>query len=94
MDMSLDKETFTSKTASKQSNSKRKRGNQPPPLTAAGGADEPVVDENVLKTKLAEHFTLVHEMEENERLRRELERTKLGLQLYKQYKKQKKLRTR
>ncbi|XP_071697229.1 nucleolar complex-associated protein 3 [Rutidosis leptorrhynchoides] len=94
MDMSLDKETFTPKTVSIKASSKRKRGTQPPPTTAFGGAYDPVVDENVVKTKLTEHFTLVHDMEENERLRRELERTKLGLQLHKQYKKQKKQKTR
>ncbi|KAK9056872.1 hypothetical protein SSX86_024236 [Deinandra increscens subsp. villosa] len=94
IDMSLDKEKFTVKTANKQSNSKRKRGNRPPlPLAAAGGADEvAVVDENVVRTKLSEHFSLVNEMEENERLRRELDRTTLALQLHREYKKQKKVK--
>ncbi|KAI3810088.1 hypothetical protein L1987_19696 [Smallanthus sonchifolius] len=95
IDMSLDKEKITVKTANKQSNSKRKRGNRPQlPLAAVGGADKTAsVDENVVRTKLSEHFLLVNEMEENERLRRELDRTTLALQLYKQYKKQKKQRT-
>lgn len=92
IDMSLDKETFTPKSGQKQSNNKRKKGNRPPPLAAAGGGD--TVDEMAVRTKLSEHFLLVHDMEENGRLRRELERTKLGLQLYKEYKKQKKQRTR
>lgn len=92
IDMSLDKETFTPKSGQKQSNNKRKKGNRPPPLAAAGGGD--TVDEMAVRTKLLEHFLLVHDMEENGRLRRELERTKLGLQLYKEYKKQKKQRTR
>ncbi|KAM0063566.1 putative nucleolar complex-associated protein [Helianthus debilis subsp. tardiflorus] len=89
-DMTLDKEKFTVKATQKQSNSKRKRGNRaPPPLAAAGGADkEAAVDENVVRTKLSEHFLLVNEMEENERLRRELDRTTLAVQLYKKYKKQ------
>lgn len=94
MDMSLDKETFTPKTANKQSSGKRKRSNKTPSLAAAGGEDAALVDENVVKTKLSEHFLLVNEMEEHERLKRELERTKVALQLYKQYKKQKKQRTR
>ncbi|KAI3769025.1 hypothetical protein L6452_00121 [Arctium lappa] len=92
IDMSLDKETFTPKSGQKQSNNKRKKGNRPPPSAAAGGGD--TVDEMAVRTKLSEHFLLVHDMEENGRLRRELERTKLGLQLYKEYKKQKKQRTR
>lgn len=92
VDMSLDYETFTPKTGQKQSNNKRKRGNKPPPLAAAGGGD--TMDEMAVRTKLAEHFMLVHDMEENGRLRRELERTKSALQLYKEYKKQKKQRTR
>lgn len=93
-DMLLDKETFALTTTHKQSNKKRKRGSQPPPLAAAGGADNAVVDVNVVRTKLSDHFVLVNDMEENERLRRELDRTKLALQLYKQYKKDKKQRTR
>nr|XP_043622694.1 nucleolar complex protein 3 homolog [Erigeron canadensis] len=94
MDMSLDKETSTRKTVLKQSSSsKRKRGNRAPPLLAADGTNEVMEDENVVRTKLSEHFMLVNDMEENKRLRRELEQTKAGLQLYKQYKKQKKQRT-
>ncbi|KVI10244.1 Armadillo-like helical [Cynara cardunculus var. scolymus] len=92
IDMSLDNETFAPKTNQKQSNNKRKKGNRLPPLAAAGGGD--MVDELAVRTKLSEHFLLVHDVEENRRLRRELERTKLGLQLYKEYKKQKKQRTR
>ncbi|PWA67388.1 binding protein [Artemisia annua] len=94
MDMSLDKETFTPKTAQKQSNSKRKRNNRASLPAEASGVDEVAVDEKVVRDKLTEHFLLVNDMEENERLRRELERTKIGLQLYKQYRKQKKQRTR
>ncbi|KAI3675652.1 hypothetical protein L1987_85244 [Smallanthus sonchifolius] len=95
IDMSLDKDKIIVKTANKQSNSTRKRGNRPQlPLAAGGGADKAAsVDENVVRTKLSEHFLLVNEMEESERLRRELDRTTLALQLYKQYKKQKKQRT-
>ncbi|KAK1440112.1 hypothetical protein QVD17_05937 [Tagetes erecta] len=94
IDMSLDKEKITVKTAHKQSNSKRKRGNRPPlSLVEASEADKAAaVDENVVRTKLSEHFLLINEMEENERLRRELDRTTLALQLYKQYKQKKKVK--
>ncbi|KAL8205655.1 hypothetical protein R6Q57_009206 [Mikania cordata] len=95
IDMSFDKEKINVKTTNRQFNSKRKRGNRPPqPLAAAGGDDEAaVVDENVVRTKLSEHFLLVNEMEENKRLRRELDRIRMTLQLYKHYKKLKKHRT-
>ncbi|KAJ9562603.1 hypothetical protein OSB04_007763 [Centaurea solstitialis] len=86
IEMSLDNETFTPKSGQKQPNNKRKKGNKTP-LLAAGGTGE-AVDEAAVRAKLSEHFLLVHEMEENGRLRRELERTKSALHLYKEYKKQ------
>ncbi|KAI3510069.1 hypothetical protein L1887_25596 [Cichorium endivia] len=89
MDMKVDQESFVPKSG--QKSNKRKRGGKPsPPVAVGGGA---VVDEEVVRSKLSEHFLLVNEMEENERLRRELERTKLGLEVYKEYKKQKKQKT-
>ncbi|XP_076900233.1 nucleolar complex-associated protein 3-like [Bidens hawaiensis] len=91
IDMSLDKENISVKTTG----GKRKKGSRPTVRLAAADGDDKaaVVDENVVRSKLSEHFMLVNEMEENERLRRELDRAKLKVQLYKQYKKQKKRRT-
>ncbi|KAL7593854.1 hypothetical protein Lser_V15G35417 [Lactuca serriola] len=89
MDMKVDQESFVPKSGQK-SNKRKKGGKTAAPETADGGA---VVDEEAVRVKLLDHFLLVNEMEENERLRRELERTKLGLQLYKEYKKQKKQKT-
>lgn len=87
--MKVDQESFVPKSGQK-SNKRKKGGKTAAPETADGGA---VVDEEAVRVKLSDHFLLVNEMEENERLRRELERTKLGLQLYKEYKKQKKQKT-
>nr|GEW56986.1 hypothetical protein [Tanacetum cinerariifolium] len=64
------------------------------PTVSTMASNEVAVDEKVVRDKLTEHFLLVNDMEKNERLRRELEQTKIGLQLYKQYRKQKKQRTR
>ncbi|KAL4554492.1 hypothetical protein LXL04_039323 [Taraxacum kok-saghyz] len=88
-DMKLDLETFALKPG--QKSNKRKRGGWVPPVVAAGGGDA-VVDREAVKGKLSEHFRGVNEMEENERLRRDFDRVKLGLRVYKEYKKQKKLK--
>lgn len=91
MEMSLEKESFNPKRVP-NSNNKRKRVNAPAlPANVELNLDIPSpTDENEVRRKLSEHFLLLRDMTENERLRGELERTKLSLDLYEQYKKQKK----
>ncbi|CAI9772830.1 unnamed protein product [Fraxinus pennsylvanica] len=76
---------------SKISKSKRKRGID----TLSSVKVRPDInlkdqsDENVVRKKLTEHFLLLHDITENQRLKGELDRTTLSLNLYKQYKKKK-----
>uniref|UniRef100_A0A803LPD6 Uncharacterized protein n=1 Tax=Chenopodium quinoa TaxID=63459 RepID=A0A803LPD6_CHEQI len=67
-------------------NNKRKRGNN-----NLLGDDETSleVDEEALREKLSDHFTVVHDIVENEKLRRELGLTTLSLQLHEEYKRHK-----
>jgi len=91
-EMSLDQELcFTQQSGTIKLNNKRKRTN--------GSATSPSIgsttvmssfDDNELQRKFSSHFMVHHDIKENERLRKELDRTELSLQLYEQYKKQKK----
>lgn len=49
-------------------------------------------DEDELRKKLSDHFMLLRDLKDSERLRNELEHTTLALNLYDEYKKQKKKR--
>lgn len=51
------------------------------------------IDANEVKKKLSEHFVVLLDISENEKLRAELEVTSRSLQLYEQYKKHKKRKT-
>lgn len=48
------------------------------------------IDENEVSKKLGDHFMLLRNIKENERLRDELDRATFSLHLYDEYKKQKK----
>lgn len=88
---SLERESFNPKSDIKKSNNKRKRGEPSIPAAVGQDLDMPSqTDENEVRKKLSEHFLLLRDMTENERLRGELDRTLLSLRLYEQYKKQKK----
>lgn len=56
----------------------------------SSNATECSVDEKELSKKLAEHFILVRDIAEKERLRSELDAATASLQLYEEYMKQKK----
>ena len=47
-------------------------------------------DEDELRKKLSDHFMLLRDLKDSERLRNELGHTTLALNLYDEYKKQKK----
>jgi nucleolar complex protein 3 len=91
MDLSLEQESFNPQSESMKFNSKRKRGSG----SSKSASTEPTlgtssIDEDEVRKKLSTHFMLLRDIKENERLRSELDRTTLHLQLYEQHKKQKK----
>ncbi|MCD9639106.1 hypothetical protein HAX54_023409 [Datura stramonium] len=92
-ELSLEQESFIVKVDSKSS-TKRKKGNASlKHINMGSDLDFTVqVDENDVRKKLSEHYLLLHDIAENERLRGELVGTTLSLNLYEQYKKQKKRR--
>ncbi|KAL2328637.1 hypothetical protein Fmac_022064 [Flemingia macrophylla] len=89
-DMSLDQELCFTQVGSIKLNNKRRT--TAPATSPSIGSTENVssFDDDELRKKLNSHFTIVHDIKENERLRRELDKTTRSLQLYEQYKKQKK----
>lgn len=92
MDLLLERESFNSKSDTQKSSSRRKRGNGTSILanTELSSNMSGSIDENEVSKKLGDHFMLLHNIKENERLRDELDRATLSLHLYDEYKKQKK----
>ncbi|XP_031373761.1 nucleolar complex protein 3 homolog [Punica granatum] len=73
--------------AIRKSGNKRKRGGSEASPAIQDVTEEGLVDnEERVRRKLSDHFMLVHNIKENERLRRELDRTSRSLQLYEKYK--------
>lgn len=86
-EFALERESFDVKNDTKKLSHKRKRGNS----TLAVATKLPLeVDEDGLRKKLSDHFTVVRDIVENEKLRRELDITTMSLQLHEDYKKQRK----
>lgn len=86
-EFALERESFNIKNDTKKLSHKRKRGNS----TLAVATKLPLeVDEDGLRKKLADHFTVVRDIVENEKLRRESDLTTMSLQLHEDYKKQRK----
>lgn len=89
LEYSLEKESFKPKIDLSKSSNKRKKGSSGSSPPAGLDVDATTqIDENEVRKKLSEHFLLLRDMTENERLRGELAHTSSSLQLYKQYKKQ------
>lgn len=90
-EMSLDQElSFTQSSSIKVNNKKRRKNDSATSPSIGSTKVISSFDDDELRSKLNSHFTILHDIKENERLRRELDRTALSLQLYEQYKKQKK----
>ncbi|CAK9187996.1 unnamed protein product [Ilex paraguariensis] len=92
VELSLEQEAFNPSFENRRSSIKRKRISGSTSVSACVESSLDTTsqtDENEVRKKLSEHFFLLRDMSENERLRGELDRTKLSLQLYEQYKKQK-----
>ncbi|KDO61619.1 hypothetical protein CISIN_1g003141mg [Citrus sinensis] len=92
MDLLLERESFNSKSDTQKSSSRRKRGNGTSILanTELSSNMSGSIDENEVSKKLGDHFMLLRNIKENERLRDELDRATLSLHLYDEYKQQKK----
>lgn len=91
MELSKENESFAAPSIAKRANHKRKRSERAKGM----GLNLPIpIDENVVRNKLAQHFVLLRDIQENERLRSELDRTTLYLNLHEKYMKQKKRKTR
>ncbi|KAL3503741.1 hypothetical protein ACH5RR_038190 [Cinchona calisaya] len=90
MQLSVEQESFIPASDMKRASNKRKRGSFPSPISTAL-KDELISlpDENAVKKKLSEHFSILDDIVENDRLKAELYRTNMSLKLYEQYKKQK-----
>ncbi|XP_011022099.1 PREDICTED: nucleolar complex protein 3 homolog isoform X1 [Populus euphratica] len=91
-ELSLEQESFNPKTDLRKSNNKRKRGSGPSRLASIEESVNSTgsLDEDELRKKLYDHFSLLRDFKESEKLRTELDRTTSALQLYEEYKQQKK----
>lgn len=91
-DLSVERDSFNPKIETKKLNVKRKRGNVGSTPSSFGLDLEAMSEgnEEKMREKLSEHFVVLRDIKENARLRSELDRTNLGLQLYEEYKKGKK----
>ncbi|KAK7257069.1 hypothetical protein RIF29_30772 [Crotalaria pallida] len=93
-DLSLELELSFPQSSSLKLNNKRRKTNVSATSPSIGStAVTSSFDEDELRRKLGSHFTILHDIKENERLRSELDMTAQSLQLYEQYKKQKKQRS-
>ncbi|KAM5586743.1 nucleolar complex-associated protein 3 [Rosa sericea] len=92
MDFSLEKpESFKFQGDIRKSNNKRKRGTGSSISTGMEPSEDTTsIDEDEVKKKLSAHFMVLRDIKENQRLRAELQGTTSSIQLYEEYKKQKK----
>ncbi|KAJ4955308.1 hypothetical protein NE237_012091 [Protea cynaroides] len=88
MDLSIERESFSSKNNHGISNRKRKRGDGSSILSNGSIQDLINPEKEEVTQKLSEHFHVLRDISENERLRRELNHTMSSLRLYEEYKKQ------
>ncbi|KAF7824419.1 nucleolar complex protein 3-like protein [Senna tora] len=90
-DLSLELEFPTPQSGKIKLNNRRERANGSSTSPSIGATPfTSSFNEDELRGKLTSHFVLLRDIKDNERLRSELDRTTLSLQLFEQYKKQKK----
>ncbi|KAL8461920.1 hypothetical protein ACS0TY_033118 [Phlomoides rotata] len=95
LELSQENKSFAPSTDTKRATNKKRRGNDYVPFKVGTDLDlMGQTDVNEIRKKLSEHFLLLRDIQENERLRSEFERTKMSLNLYESYKNQKKRKTR
>ncbi|XP_009341714.2 nucleolar complex-associated protein 3-like isoform X1 [Pyrus x bretschneideri] len=92
MDYSLERqESFNPPNDIKKSTNKRKRGSGSSLLAGIEpSADTSPIDEDDVRQKLSAHFTLLRDIKENQSLRAKLDSTTSSIQIYEEYKQQKK----
>lgn len=87
-------ESFAAPIGVKKASNLKRKGIDSEPLKDPSLNIPAENDETALRNKLAQHFVLLRDIQENGRLRSELERTNFSLNLYETYKKEKKMKTR
>lgn len=92
LDFSLEKPgSFKFQGDIRKSNNKRKRGTGSSISTGMEPSEYTTsIDEDEVKKKLSAHFMVLRDIKENQRLRAELQSTTSSIELYDEYKKQKK----
>ncbi|XP_027063917.1 nucleolar complex-associated protein 3 isoform X1 [Coffea arabica] len=90
--LSHEHESFIPASNTKKTSNKRKKGCRLSFPISSASKDElmTLADENAVRNKLSEHFLILDNIVENERLRTELYCTNMSLKLCEQYRKQKK----
>ncbi|TYH34860.1 hypothetical protein ES332_D13G153700v1 [Gossypium tomentosum] len=86
----LEAESFEYNQQGGTQKSNKRKGRSTALASTLASVEPPPVDENEVSKKLRRHFILLRDIKENERLRGELDRTTSALQLYEEYKKQRK----
>ncbi|XP_052189804.1 nucleolar complex-associated protein 3 isoform X2 [Diospyros lotus] len=95
LESSLEQESFNPKIDTGKLNNKRRGSGYGSGKSDSNGMNPGTTnlgDEGMVRKKLSEHFWLIHDINKNKQLRGELDRTTQSLQLYEQYKKQKKVK--
>lgn len=89
-DLSLEQQSLNPPTDLSKASVKRKRGSGPSvSAKVEPSPDTASIDEDKLRKKLSEHFALLCDIKENQRLRSELDHATSSLQLYEEYKQHK-----
>ncbi|MBA0843733.1 hypothetical protein Goarm_000893, partial [Gossypium armourianum] len=86
----LEAESFKYNQQGGTQKSNKRKGRSTALASTLANVEPPPIDENEVSKKLRRHFILLRDIKENERLRGELDRTTSALQLYEEYKKQRK----
>ncbi|MBA0874751.1 hypothetical protein Goshw_021462 [Gossypium schwendimanii] len=86
----LEAESFKYNQQGGTEKSNKRKGRSTALASTLASVEPPPIDENEVSKKLTRHFILLRDIKENERLRGELDRTTSALQLYEEYKKQRK----
>ncbi|TYH91943.1 hypothetical protein ES332_A13G148600v1 [Gossypium tomentosum] len=86
----LEAESFKYNQQGCTQKSNKRKGRSTALASTLASVEPPPIEENEVSKKLRRHFILLRDIKENERLRGELDRTASALQLYEEYKKQRK----
>ncbi|XP_057765273.1 nucleolar complex-associated protein 3-like [Salvia miltiorrhiza] len=94
MELLKENESFAAPSAVKRSTNHKRKGSDSVPVQGSELNSSGEIDENAVRNKLSKHFLLLRDIQENERLRSEMDRTTQSLNLYEKYRKEKKRKTR